>query len=319
MKNSATIPVLTALLLAAPSRAAEPGPLQAVENDQGIAVREGEAEVLFYQRAIKSLEGKRPRANYVHPLYDLNGEVLSEDFPADHLHHRGIFWAWHQLWIGDTPIGDGWSCDDFLWDVQHVAAEEEGESRLSLKAHVVWKSPRWTNDAGDPKPLVDERTTIRVHKSSPDSRAIDFEIALLALEDAMRLGGSDDEKGYGGFSVRVRLPEGVRFTGEKGEVAPQTTSVEAGPWLDVTARYGDDDRPGGVAILCHPSSPGFPQRWILRESRSMQNPVYPGRDPVALSKTEPLLLRYRLVVHRGEADADRVSGWFREYAKEGAL
>jgi hypothetical protein len=242
--------------------------------------------------------------------------VLTEDFPADHLHHRGIFWAWHQLWVGDKLIGDGWSCEDFLWDVQQVVAHKDGESRLALKAHVVWKSPRWTDDSGALKPLVDEKTTIRVHKASGDSRAIDFDTALVALEKEMRLGGSDDEKGYGGFSVRVRLPEGVRFAGEKGAVQAQTTSVEAGPWLDVAARYGDGDQLDGVSILCHPSNPGFPQRWILRDARSMQNPVYPGREPVPLSTTEPLVLRYRLVVHRGEAGADRVNAWFHDYAKE---
>jgi hypothetical protein len=302
-------------MLAAPLLAQETGPLLAVENSEGVLIREGDSDVLFYQRATRSLDGKRPRANYVHPLYDLDGVVLSEDFPADHLHHRGVFWAWHQVLVGDRPVGDPWSCEDFIWDVQRVAVQREDDSSIAVQAQVVWKSPRWTDAEGAPQPLVEETTTIRVHKSAGDWRAIDFQISLLALERDVRLGGSDDEKGYGGFSVRVRLPEGVRFLGEKGEVEPETTSVEAGPWLDVSAHYGAREH-GGVAILCHPSSPGFPQRWILRRARSMQNPVYPGRETVPLSTDAPLVLRYRLVVHRGEAQSERVRAWFHEYAQE---
>lgn len=36
-------------------------------------------------------------------------------------------------------------------------------------------------------------------------RKIDFQIELLALENDMRLGGSEGAKGYGGFTTRIRL------------------------------------------------------------------------------------------------------------------
>jgi hypothetical protein len=81
-------------------------PIEVVETSQGFAITEGKAKVMFYQREHKSLNGKYSRANYIHPLYGLDGEVLTEDFPADHLHHRGIFWAWHQVWLGDKRVGD---------------------------------------------------------------------------------------------------------------------------------------------------------------------------------------------------------------------
>jgi hypothetical protein len=164
--------------------------------------------------------------------------------------------------------------------------------------------------------LVDEQTAIRIHRAAADARKIDFEIRLLALQENLRLGGSEDEKGYGGFSVRVRLPEGVRFLGEQGEVEPQVTAIAAGPWLDISGPYGKDGATGGVTILEHPSLPGFPQPWILRRERSMQNPAFPGREPVALSTQTPLVLKYRLVIHRGAADAERIQPWFAEYAKE---
>jgi hypothetical protein len=97
--------------------AATLNPIKITESDQGFSITDGEKQVLFYQRKHKSIDGKYTRANYIHPLYGLDGEILTEDFPADHPHHRGVFWAWHQVWLGDKKLGDSWAAQDFFWDV----------------------------------------------------------------------------------------------------------------------------------------------------------------------------------------------------------
>jgi hypothetical protein len=107
----------------------------------------------------------------------------------------------------------------------------------------------------------------------------------------------------------------VRFVSDGGEVTPQVTAVEAGPWMDVAGTFCDDGSRDGVAILCHPTLPEHPPRWILRARRSMQNPAYPGREPVALSTTEPLVLRYALLLHRGATEEARIDEAYQEYAK----
>ena len=286
-----------------------------LEKGEGFVFLEDGKEVLFYQRQPKSRDGKFERANYVHPLYGLDGELLTEDFPADHLHHRGIFWAWHQVIVGEKKIGDPWMAKDFSWDVREAKASRVDSSSSALKLIVLWKSPLWVDGAGLQKPLVRETTTIRVHRAAAGRRKIDFEINLLALEKNLKIGGSEDDKGYGGFSPRIRLPEDIRIVGRKGAVEAQILSVDAGPWLDFSGSF-QAGGVSGVAILTHPSVPGFPQRWIIRKSRSMQNPVYPGRHPVLLSHEKPLVLRYRLVVHRGDAQQARIDQLQREYENE---
>lgn len=241
------------------------------------------------------------RADYVHPLYSLDGEVLTEDFPADHPHHRGIFWAWHQVYVGDKRVGDGWSLKDISWDVYDAKVLTVGAESRALRVHVLWKSPLWTDGSGEQKPFIKETTTITVHRAEGDIRKIDFEISLLALEAGVGIGGAKNERGYGGFSTRIRLPEGIEFTGQAGPVEPRGISVEAGPWLDFSGPFVSDDHISGLAILCHKSNPAYPQRWILRRRGSMQNPVWPGRHPVRLSAEKPLTLRYRLIIHRGNA------------------
>jgi len=274
-------------------------PIEILEMDEGFVITEGKAKVMFYQRQHKSLNGKYSRANYIHPLYGLDGEILTEDFPADHLHHRGIFWAWHQVWLGDKRLGDPWSAKDFFWDLYNAEILTVDSQSRALQVHVHWKSPLWTDANGEQKAFVKETTTIRVYRAKDDIRNVDFQISLLALEDNVRIGGSEDEKGYGGFTTRIRLPEGLAFTGSKGPVEPKTLSVEAGPWLDFSGNFDKNGKVSGLAILCHNSLPGYPQRWILRRKGSAQNPVYPGRHPILLSREKPLVLRYRLIIHRG--------------------
>jgi len=274
-------------------------PVNISQTDQGFSITEGRQKVMFYQRQHKSMDGKYTRANYIHPLYGLDGEILTEDFPADHLHHRGVFWAWHQLWLGDKKLGDGWAAIDFFWDVYDAEILTIDSKSRALKLHVYWKSPLLIDADGKQQAFVKETTTIRVHRAENDIRKIDFQIELLALKDNMRMGGSEDAKGYGGFTTRIPLPDGLAFTGTNGPVEPVNLSVEAGPWLDFSGNLGGRGKTSGLAILCHISSPGYPQRWILRRKGSAQNPVYPGRDPVPLSSERPLVLRYRLIIHRG--------------------
>jgi len=85
-------------------------------------------------------------------------------------------------------------------------------------------------------------------------------------------------------------------------VEPTNLSVEAGPWLDFSGNLGGNVKTSGLAILCHSSLLGYPQRWILRRKGSAQNPVYPGSEPVPLSRDKPLVLRYRLIIHRGDVN-----------------
>jgi len=275
--------------------------LKVVETDEGFLVTESGEKVLFYQRRPKSLDGKYSRANYIHPLYGLDGQILTEDFPADHLHHRGVFWAWHQVYIGEKRVGDSWSIENISWDVYDARILEANSHCLALQAEVSWKSPLWTDADGKQKPFIKETTTICVHQAQDNIRKIDFQISLLALEDGVCIGGAENEKAYGGFSARIKLPDGLNFTGSDGPVEPKRTPIKVGPWVDFSGRFGPDDRITGLAILCHESSPGYPQPWCLRRKRSMQNPVYPGRHPVALSREKALVLRYRLIIHRGDS------------------
>ena len=99
---AARLPALGAILAAATEQEA----VRITKTPQGYWFTEGDTKVLFFQAERKALpDGEAARSNYFHPLYDVDGNVLTEDFPNDHIHHRGIFWAWHQVRHGSPGCG----------------------------------------------------------------------------------------------------------------------------------------------------------------------------------------------------------------------
>ncbi|MEP3386146.1 MAG: DUF6807 family protein, partial [Flavobacteriaceae bacterium] len=243
-------------------------------QDSGVLFKEGNDSILFYQTANKSSNGSYKRSNYVHPLYGLNGHVLTEDFPADHPHHRGLFWAWHQLYVGEKRIGDGWLTKDFSWELVSVVALEQQGKEKCIESKVVWKSPHWVDSVGNKKPIVTERTTISVYPAEKNYRLIDFKISLLAEQPDTRIGGSEDKKGYGGFSLRMKSIKDLKFRNLEGSIKPNSLPIQTTGWMDMEATVSENSM-SSIAVLGHPENPGYPNPWVLRAKNSMQNAVYP--------------------------------------------
>ena len=260
----------------------------------GFLFMEGKDSILFYQKTAKDKNGESARCNYIHPLYGADGSRLSEDFPADHLHRRGIFWAWHQILINNKLISDGWELKNFqqkVTSVEYMLKKDVG----FLNATTEWKSPLWESGA---KAYLKEDTKISIYPKTGNYRRIDFEIRLKALTDRLSIGGSDVDKGFGGFSVGLKLPADVIFTGEKGAVEPANTAVEAGNVMNMSGSFLSGGKQGGVVIWSDPTNPAPSTSWILRTADNMQNAAFPGRIPVAIPFDQPLVLKYSLLVYQ---------------------
>lgn len=306
--------IFIAIFSSCSNKSSSTSPFSVNKNDQGIELLENGKRVFFYQKKPKSLDGQYTRSNYIHPLYNLEGDVLTEDFPEDHPHHRGIFWAWHQIYVGDSLIADGWVLKNFSSAVKEVQTELNDNS-AKIKISADWTSPIFQNN----KPFLEEKTLITIHKQKDSLRIIDFRIELKALVDELKLGGSNDEKGYGGFSLRIKMPDDLRFTTENGNIVPQTLQVNAGPWMDFSASFGTNEKISGIALLCHPSTPNYPQPWIIRQKGSMQNIVFPGRNAIEIPVNKPVVLQYRLILHNGRAVKSDIEEWHSEYSADPSI
>jgi hypothetical protein len=280
------------------------------ESEQGVELFENGKAVFFYQKEPKILGGEYVCNNYIHPLFTPDGDTLTEESPADHPYHRGIFWSWHQHYINNQSLGDGWILEDISQEVVGMKAGTDN-NMASLDLSVLWKSPNHENG----KAYMEENTSIIVHPLKSGIRMIDFKISLQALVPGVSLGGSDDEKGYGGFCIRIKLPDDMVFTSTDGPVKPETLQVIAGPWMDFSGTFRTGGEKYGLSILCHPGTPNYPAPWILRQKASMQNIVFPGREPVGISMDHPVNLKYRLILHEGDANAVDLDLLQSEYAE----
>lgn len=275
------------------------------KNEEGILILDDGEKFFFYQMEPKSFEGKYERRHYIHPLWGPDGAVLTEDFPADHLHHRGVFWAWHQVYIGQKQIGDPWELIDFEQDLKDIEfrSRQDGTGLLSLRVN--WLSDQWKKE-GKKVPYLEENSTIIIHPIEKNYRRLDFEISLLALEKDLFIGGSDDEKGYSGFSVRMVLPDDVKFSGQEGAVEPELTAVESPAYINILGSMGKEGKKAGIVIIDHPKNPGYPQSWILRKRNSMQNAAFPGNSIIPVSSFSPLVLKYTMLVYKGKMSDKKI-------------
>lgn len=282
-----------------------------IKSSEGIELFENGKKILFYQARPKTVDGKYERAGYIHPLYDLEQKELTDDMPKDHPYHRGIFWAWHQLIWNDKSIGDGWVSEHISY--KPIKAEVKKNSRyMILQSEMIWNAQVENKIF----PVVKEKTKITVYKSTPKYRVLDFNIDLYPLVNHFKLGGSEDEKGYGGFCIRLKLPKDISFVSGNDKVKPEETAVLAGPWMDITGSFqGDASSKTGITVFGYKDATGNKKPWILRSVTSMQNVPYPGRTPVTISKNG-LHLNYRIIVHNSDLNTEDINKLYLEYIKK---
>jgi hypothetical protein len=272
------------------------------ENKDRISLFEGTKHIYSYQKTTLSHDGQYPRANYIHPLNNFHGSEITEDFPADHYHHRGIFWSWHQLYIDGKQVADPWECRNVTWEVKETKFKAT-DSTGTLNSEI-----GWLIGASEP---VHEKLMI-TYRSHPGYFVLDFNITLTSRTNNLEIGGSDDIKGYGGFSPRFKLGTPITFFSLNGDVEPQNTMVQAGDWIGMRG-VGDDNTT--VAIMYHPESTASLQGWILRSKLSMQNAVWPGRTRAKLDKGDSVDLKARIVVFENAPMLREIQDIFDKYVQ----
>ncbi len=229
----------------------------------------------------------RARSDYIHPLYGLNGEVLTRDWPVDHPHHRGIYWAWPEVDFG-TNRGD-------LHALQQVFARPTGQVRMlsgassaEIEAENLW---RWE----DREPIVREQVLIRAYRATAQARVIDLVFRLVALEDGVTLARREMEY-YGGLSVRMATPASQ-------EITVHTDPSNAAPrraWSDLSGVFGGAVAASGLTILQCQANPDYPGDWVQYPQLSWCQPAFPAAGTrYPLRRDKPLVLRFRLIVHAG--------------------
>ena len=231
-----------------------------------------------------------PRSNYIHPLYGLAGEVITEDYP-EHPHHRGVWWSWPVVRWGDR-VADIWAVCDVWARPEKIEVVEAGSGLAVLKATNVWKF-----GAGEQHPIVQEAVEIRAYPTTDGDergRILDLNVTLTALEEGVAIGGRP-KAGYGGMTYRA-------VPGANQEIAPfiaDAAGARRAAWCRYTADFPNSRRRTSFVLFQHAENPDYPSQHNLYADINCFMPAFPGDHEYRLVKGNPLLLKHRIWIVEG--------------------
>jgi hypothetical protein len=221
----------------------------------------------------------RKRCCYVHPVYTPGGVALTDDFPKDHYHHHGLFWAWPQVKTGGQDY-DFWLMRGVRPKLEsfHKSADQRS-AKATMSA--VWM-------AGE-KPLLRERSTIVARPASGNTRDVEVTLVVEALTEAVTLAGSRERgKGYGGVSFRFAPRADTVIRTSEGRIE-KDEDLAPHAWAELEATY--HGKRARLRITADSRNPGEPNVWCLR-FYGFLGPSFPGPKPYTVEPGKPLTLRY---------------------------
>lgn len=277
-------------------------------NDRELEVREAEQRVLVYNFGVQCPSNVPPQyacSAYVHPLYGPDGEVLTDAFPSDHYHHRGMFWAWPHVRSGEQAA-DLWVLKGIRHEFERWLCQETRRGCALLGVQNAWR-------LGDRK-VAEEQVWFRVWPATRDGRMIDLELILKAVDAPLTLRGAEN-KSYGGLTVRFAPRTGQPAITVPGGRSTNDLLMTRLPWADYSARFGRQWSPSGVTVMVAPVHPDFPPEWMTRHYGALCV-GWPGVQARTIAPGESVRLRYRLWIHRGAPDADALQSLYGRFAQD---
>ncbi len=298
--------------------------------------------VTSHDKGIDVEIGGKPFASYVFdcqgtpivwPIIGPTGKKMTRDYPMverddkteakDHPHHRS-------LWFNHGEVNDS-----NFW---HLGAEKIVHRKLiRAQADDTVATVATENDwvGKDGKILCTDVRTLRFGElpgkngtESAPTRYIDFDITVMATRDDVVFGDTKE----GTFGIRIpgtmdmtakkRNPDwGGRIVNAEG-VKDGNAWAKRSAWVDY---YGPvEGETLGIAILNHPSSFRYPTYWHVRDyGLFAANPFgvhdfENKREKVGehrMKKGESFTIRYRVLFHKGDADAAGIADAFKNYAE----
>jgi hypothetical protein len=351
MRDTSRILISASVALAvggAPSAAAQTRGPDFVQ----VVPREGE-------RRVDVLVGGKPFTSYIYPttlkkpvLYPLrtaSGVVVTRGYPlepragerVDHPHHAGLWFNYGNVsgldfWNNSDAIkaADAPKMGTILHRAVRAATSGNGEGTLDVTMD-------WVNYAG--KPLLREDTRFIFH-AKDGARSIDRITTLTAVDSTVTL--TDDKEGLLGMRVARSLehpsttPEKfVDASGRATTVAVMDTTGVTGHYRSSEGKEGDDvwgtrgrwtmltgsvdARPVTLAILDHPSNPGFPTYWHARgyglfaANNLGQKLLSNGKEELnfKIAAGKSVIFRHEVVLLDGTAVAADVEAYYGRFIR----
>ena len=287
-----------------------------VTSNQFALVRDGRVVWSFHCDPSKSTKP------YFDPVCVAGGPSLTWASPPDHKWHYGLWFSWKFInGVNYWEETAGKSQGETFWSVPEI------EQRADGGAVIVCEFGYRPTPAN--APVLREKRKVSVSAPGADGAYhMDWVQMFTAGSQAVTLDrtplpGEPEGKGWGGYAgLSVRYSKS--FT-EMRTVASTVGRVPRGEdgRLDVTAAAAEqngviDGKPYGIALLSHPSNPRAPGDWYPIETPGLPfyylNAAFLLKSAYTLKPGEKLTLRYRVHVHPGRWDSEKLRQEVERYA-----
>ena len=279
-----------------------------------LVISDGARPVLHYNYGLRLAAGvaeDRRRASYIHPLFGPDGEVLTDDFPKDHYHHRGLYWAWPDVWLGETRV-DQWHLKGVWTQFDEWLAQDVRPCSAVVGIRNGWYD-------ATRRRVADEVAWLRIGPFDGVGRTLDIDLTFTAIAVPITIRGQleDKEKGYGGLQYRPAPGrENLIATDTVPTITKKDTDRVPSKWADYSAIFGDRTARSGLAIFPSSDHPGFPPGWTTRYYGFL-GVAWPALENVTFTPGwPPLHLRYRIYIHRGGWEEGRVREAYKAWATD---
>jgi hypothetical protein len=256
------------------------------------------------------------RGGYIHPVHTPSGRVVTDDYPPDHRHHHGIWFAWTRTeFQGRTP--DFWNMGQKKGTVEFESLGEAWEGAV----HAGWRARHRYVDLGASAPVtvLGEAWEVRVYAPAAGVPyfLFDLEVTQTAETDSALV---LPEYHYGGLGVRGARgwagAAGASFLTSEGRDRSNGHGTR-GRWCFVSGRV--DGQPAGIAILGHPDNFRAPQPMRIHPTEPFFcfAPSQLGRW--VITGAAPYVSRYRFATLDGPPDPALLDRLWRDYAEPPAV
>jgi hypothetical protein len=218
----------------------------------------------------------------------------------DHDHHRSVWFAHEKVsgvnfWSDATPA----RVRQKQW-----LAYQEGADEAVMAVRLGWY------DGHDPRELLEQDLFAAVIPGPGRETFVELQTTFRPDAETLEFGKTN----FGFFAVRVAKAISAFFgggtlTNSAGATGEQAVFGKPAAWVDYSGELSGGHAEG-VTYFDHPSNPGHPSVWHVREDGWVGASVC-FNGPRTTTRKEPLTLRYLLHAHRGPLEPKRADEAFR--------
>ena len=252
------------------------------------------------------------RGGYIHPVFTPSGKLVTDDYPVDHYHHHGIWFAWTKTeFEGKHP--DFWNMGDGTGRVEFVKLGKTWSGPVHAGFTSMQKYVALTGAA--PKTALNEEWDVRVYDAGGAPPGY-FVFDIVATQECASSSPLIlDEYRYGGMGVRGHRDwkdkAKVNFLTSEGKTRADGNATR-GRWCHIGGPV--DGRLVGLAILDHPSNFRAPNPMRINPDDPFFNYAPSQMGRFQIDPGQKFVLRYRYVVADGPPDPKQLDRLWNDYA-----